>query len=145
MLWNFRLILPPKYCFESKKLSGRGCDQIDGFLTNMGCLAVYRTCCESYCFPCFADLESLGNVQGTSKQKVPAPVGSSQGLTSPEPRNQEASGRTWFFVGRHKNSRGGRHFQVCSCQSTTAGLSVPSYVPEYCLLMIAPILFVLDQ
>ncbi|EOA95916.1 Coiled-coil and C2 domain-containing protein 1B, partial [Anas platyrhynchos] len=37
------------------------------------------------------DLESLGNVQGTSKQKVPAPVGSSQGLTSPEPRNQEAS------------------------------------------------------
>ncbi|XP_035188760.1 coiled-coil and C2 domain-containing protein 1B [Oxyura jamaicensis] len=37
------------------------------------------------------DLESLGDVQGTSKQKVPAPVGSSQGLTSPEPRNQEAS------------------------------------------------------
>ncbi|XP_009870318.1 PREDICTED: coiled-coil and C2 domain-containing protein 1B, partial [Apaloderma vittatum] len=37
------------------------------------------------------DLESLGNVQGASKQKVPAPVGSSQDLTTPEPQTQEAS------------------------------------------------------
>ncbi|XP_054689172.1 coiled-coil and C2 domain-containing protein 1B [Grus americana] len=37
------------------------------------------------------DLESLGNVQDASKQKVPAPVGSSQDLTTPEPQTQEAS------------------------------------------------------
>ncbi|KAM6414865.1 coiled-coil and C2 domain-containing protein 1B [Rhynochetos jubatus] len=37
------------------------------------------------------DLERLGNVQDASKQKVPAPVGSSQDLTTPEPHAQEAS------------------------------------------------------
>uniref|UniRef100_A0A8C0EK52 Coiled-coil and C2 domain-containing protein 1B n=1 Tax=Bubo bubo TaxID=30461 RepID=A0A8C0EK52_BUBBB len=37
------------------------------------------------------DLENLGNVQDASKQKVPAPVGSSQDPTTPEPRTQEAS------------------------------------------------------
>ncbi|XP_009574616.1 PREDICTED: coiled-coil and C2 domain-containing protein 1B [Fulmarus glacialis] len=36
-------------------------------------------------------LESLGNVQDPSKQKIPAPVGSSQDLTTPEPQTQEAS------------------------------------------------------
>ncbi|XP_061859422.1 coiled-coil and C2 domain-containing protein 1B [Colius striatus] len=37
------------------------------------------------------DLESLGNKRGTSKQKVPTPMGSSQDLTTPEPHTQEAS------------------------------------------------------
>ncbi|XP_010138825.1 PREDICTED: coiled-coil and C2 domain-containing protein 1B [Buceros rhinoceros silvestris] len=37
------------------------------------------------------DLEGLGNVQDASKQKVPASVGSSQDLTTPEPQNQEAT------------------------------------------------------
>ncbi|KAM9542055.1 coiled-coil and C2 domain-containing protein 1B isoform 1-T1 [Guaruba guarouba] len=37
------------------------------------------------------DLESLGNVQDASKQKVPAPVGSSQDVKTPEPHTQEAS------------------------------------------------------
>ncbi|XP_009285642.1 PREDICTED: coiled-coil and C2 domain-containing protein 1B [Aptenodytes forsteri] len=37
------------------------------------------------------DLESLGNVQDPSKQKVPAPVGSSQDLTTPEPQPQQVS------------------------------------------------------
>lgn len=37
------------------------------------------------------DLESLGNIQDASKQKVPDPVGSSQDLTTPEPQTQEAS------------------------------------------------------
>ncbi|XP_009945002.1 PREDICTED: coiled-coil and C2 domain-containing protein 1B [Leptosomus discolor] len=37
------------------------------------------------------DLESLENVQDASKQKVPAPVGSSQDLTTPEPQTREAS------------------------------------------------------
>ncbi|KAM6199290.1 coiled-coil and C2 domain-containing protein 1B [Sarcoramphus papa] len=37
------------------------------------------------------DLERLGNVQDASKQKVPAPVGSSQDLTAPESHIQEAS------------------------------------------------------
>ncbi|XP_076196321.1 coiled-coil and C2 domain-containing protein 1B [Aptenodytes patagonicus] len=37
------------------------------------------------------DLESLGNVQDPSKQKVPAPVGSSQDLTTPEPQTQQVS------------------------------------------------------
>nr|XP_009938054.1 PREDICTED: coiled-coil and C2 domain-containing protein 1B [Opisthocomus hoazin] len=37
------------------------------------------------------DLESLGNLQDASKQKVPAPVGSSQDLTTPEPHTQKAS------------------------------------------------------
>ncbi|XP_037260812.1 coiled-coil and C2 domain-containing protein 1B isoform X1 [Falco rusticolus] len=37
------------------------------------------------------DLESLGNVQGAFKQKVPAPPGSSRDLTTPEPQTQEAS------------------------------------------------------
>ncbi|KAM9620588.1 coiled-coil and C2 domain-containing protein 1B isoform 1-T5 [Morphnus guianensis] len=37
------------------------------------------------------DLESLGNIQDASKQKVPDPVGSSQDLKTPEPQTQEAS------------------------------------------------------
>ncbi|XP_010013156.1 PREDICTED: coiled-coil and C2 domain-containing protein 1B [Nestor notabilis] len=37
------------------------------------------------------DLESLGNVLSTSKQKVPAPTGSSQDLKTPEPLTREAS------------------------------------------------------
>ncbi|KAM6327234.1 coiled-coil and C2 domain-containing protein 1B isoform 2-T2 [Podargus strigoides] len=37
------------------------------------------------------DLESQGNVQNASKQKVPASVGSSQALTTPEPQTREAS------------------------------------------------------
>ncbi|XP_050756650.1 coiled-coil and C2 domain-containing protein 1B [Gymnogyps californianus] len=37
------------------------------------------------------DLERLGNIQDASKQKVPAPVGSSQDLTTPESHIQEAS------------------------------------------------------
>ncbi|XP_052521687.1 coiled-coil and C2 domain-containing protein 1B [Tympanuchus pallidicinctus] len=37
------------------------------------------------------DLESLGNVQGTSKQKVPALVGSSQDLATLDSQTQEAS------------------------------------------------------
>ncbi|KAM6262057.1 coiled-coil and C2 domain-containing protein 1B [Porphyrio hochstetteri] len=37
------------------------------------------------------DLESLGNVQDALKQKVPAPVGSSQDPRTPEPQTQEAS------------------------------------------------------
>ncbi|XP_055670839.1 coiled-coil and C2 domain-containing protein 1B isoform X1 [Falco peregrinus] len=37
------------------------------------------------------DLESLGNVQGAFKQKVPASPGSSRDLTTPEPQTQEAS------------------------------------------------------
>ncbi|KAM4654837.1 coiled-coil and C2 domain-containing protein 1B [Amazona ochrocephala] len=37
------------------------------------------------------DLENLGNVQGASKQKVPAPVGSSQDLKTPEPHTREAA------------------------------------------------------
>ncbi|XP_009976359.1 PREDICTED: coiled-coil and C2 domain-containing protein 1B [Tauraco erythrolophus] len=38
------------------------------------------------------DLESVGNVHDASKQKVPAPVGSSQDLTTSEPHTQEAPG-----------------------------------------------------
>ncbi|KAM6263394.1 coiled-coil and C2 domain-containing protein 1B isoform 1-T3 [Spheniscus humboldti] len=37
------------------------------------------------------DLESLENVQDPSKQKVPAPVGSSQDLTTPEPQTRQVS------------------------------------------------------
>ncbi|XP_065511460.1 coiled-coil and C2 domain-containing protein 1B [Caloenas nicobarica] len=37
------------------------------------------------------DLESRGNLQDASWQKVPAPAGSSQDLTTPEPQTQEAS------------------------------------------------------
>lgn len=68
------------------------------FLTHWCLLAAYGMCCESSCFPCFADLESLGNVQGTSKQKVPASVGSSQDLATLDSQTQEASGRTSGFL-----------------------------------------------
>ena len=44
------------------------------------------------------DLESLGNVQNTSKQKVPASVGSSQNLAALESQTQEASGRISGFL-----------------------------------------------
>lgn len=63
----------------------------------MGWLGVYGTG-EISCLSCFADLESLRNVQGASKQKVPAPVGSSQDLKPPEPHTREASGRTCGFL-----------------------------------------------
>lgn len=59
----------------------------------MRLLAVYGACCKTSCFPWFADLENLRNLQNASKQKVLGPEGTSQALTTPEPQAQEASGR----------------------------------------------------